>query len=173
MVEPFLPGPGAPPAERDSQWPAIAAGSLLVVAALAAVVLLTRPSQAPAPAAPDQPHPYAAQVKFSDFKMAQVENFVGGKVTHLEGEVANTGQRTVTRITVEVVFRNTLGEVAQRETLPVMALVPRGPYVDVADLRSAPLAPGQSRGFRLTFEHVSAEWNREFPALTVVSVSFQ
>ncbi len=173
MVEPILPSPGAPHSGRDSQWPAIAAGGLLVVAALAAVILLTRPAEESAPPPPDQPHPYSANLQFSGFQMSEVKNFMGGKVTHLEGEVKNTGERTVTGITVEVIFRNTLAEVAQKELLPVMALTARGPYMDVADLLSAPLGPGQSRGFRLTFEHVSADWNREFPALTVVNVSFQ
>jgi hypothetical protein len=39
------------------------------------------------------------------------------------------------------------------------------------DLGAAPLAPGQSKPFRLTFEHVTADWNHEYPQLQVTDVS--
>ena len=43
-------------------------------------------------------------------------------------------------------------------------------YPDAVDLTVAPLAPGQSKPFRLTFEHVTAEWNHEYPELRVTDV---
>jgi len=38
-------------------------------------------------------------------------------------------------------------------------------------LRSAPLGPGQSRTFRLTFESISAQWNRQYPEIKISDVS--
>jgi len=33
------------------------------------------------------------------------------------------------------------------------------------------LVPAQAKPFRLTFEHVTADWNHEYPALKVTNVS--
>jgi hypothetical protein len=33
------------------------------------------------------------------------------------------------------------------------------------------LAPAQAKPFRLTFEHVTADWNHEYPELKVMGVS--
>ena len=46
-----------------------------------------------------------------------------------------------------------------------------GPYPDTVDLSVSPLAPGQGKQFRLTFEHVSNDWNHEYPELQVTDVS--
>ncbi|HXE92135.1 MAG TPA: DUF2393 family protein [Terriglobales bacterium] len=154
-------------------WPAIGAGALLVVLAIGALVLLTRPSgERTAQPVSEGPHAYGEKLQFADLKMSEVANFVGGKVTYLEGQLTNQGDRTVSGVTVEIVFRNSLGEVVQKETLPVKVHEQRGPYVDVTDLKAAPLKPGETRGFRLIFDHVSADWNREYPAITVTAVSF-
>ncbi len=175
-MQSFSPEGSPPESERGVAWPAIGAGVLLVVMVVGTIVLLTRPSEQRAPRAPAAssagPHPYGEKLQFADLKMSEVENFVGGKVTYLEGQLTNRGDRTVSGITVEIVFRNSLGEVAQKETLPVKVHEQRGPYVDVTDLKAAPLKPGETRGFRLIFDHVSADWNREYPAITVREVFF-
>ena len=174
-MPPFSPEGNLPESDRGVAWPAIGAGVLLVLIVVGAIVLLTRPSEHRAtqtPAAATGPHPYGEKLQFANLKMSEVENFVGGKVTYLEGQLTNRGDRTVSGITVEIVFRNSLGEVAQKETLPVKVHKQRGPYVDVTDLKAAPLKPGEARGFRLIFDHVSADWNREYPAITVTGVSF-
>ena len=36
-----------------------------------------------------------------------------------------------------------------------------------------PLAPGQSKPFRLTFEHISADWNHAYPELQVTDVTLR
>ena len=46
-------------------------------------------------------------------------------------------------------------------------------YLDAVDLSTSPLAPAQSKPFRLTFEHVTDEWNHEFPELSVRDVSLK
>ncbi|MGH9509664.1 MAG: hypothetical protein ACRD2M_06995 [Terriglobales bacterium] len=148
---------------------AILLGGLVLALAIGGVVLLAPPRIAPAPAGP---HAYAQNLNFEDLKMTAVENFVGGHVTYLEGRLANSGERIVAGVSVEVVFRNSLGEVVQKETLPVKVHQQVGTYTDVVDLRAAPLKPGESRGFRLTFDHISADWNHAYPQLTVVTVAF-
>jgi hypothetical protein len=77
----------------------------------------------------------------------------------------------VTGARVQVFFKNSLGETAQKETLPVLAVLPNTPYTDYGTLDRAPVAPGGSRDFRLTLEHVSADWDGQIPTVKVVSVS--
>jgi hypothetical protein len=75
---------------------------------------------------------------------------------------------------VEVTFKNSLAQVVQRETLPVHVLTSGtsgGIYTDVVDLSAAALAPGQSRPFRLTLEHISADWNHAVPDMKLVDVA--
>jgi hypothetical protein len=55
----------------------------------------------------------------------------------------------------------------------VKVLQTDGPYPDAVDFGASPLAPGQSKQFRLIFEHISAEWNQAYPELQVTHLSLQ
>ncbi|MCI0355139.1 MAG: hypothetical protein L0099_08880 [Acidobacteria bacterium] len=175
MDEPLSSTAMTSPPEDKTPWVAIIVGGLFLLLGIAALIFITRPDESSrkGEAAALGPHVYAEKLQFAELKMTKVENFVGGHVTHLEGKLTNSGDRTVAGISVEVLFRNSLGEVAQKETLGVKVHQQVGTYTDVADLKAAPLKPGESRGFRLTFEHISADWNRAYPQLTVVRVAFQ
>jgi Protein of unknown function (DUF2393) len=116
-------------------------------------------------------NPYAANMKFSDMKMSAAQNFVGSAVTYLDGTVTNAGDKTVSHAMVEVTFKDSLGQVVQLEDVALRILQTSGPYPEALDLSLAPLAPAQAKPFRLTFEHVSADWNHEYPALKVTAVS--
>ena len=155
--------------EPDSNRIPILVGMVLVIVAVGIIVLFSR-GQTKGSAAP---HPYAANLKISDLKMSAAENFVGATVTYLDGTLTNTGDRTVTHATVHVVFKDSLGQIAQTEDVPLHVLQTGGPYLDAVDLSASPLAPGQSKPFRLTFEHVTEEWNHEFPELRVMDVSLK
>ena len=143
-------------------------GALVVLLALGALILAGRSARSSATAAID---PYVKNLQLSDFKLSQAENFVGGNVTYLEGKISNAGNKTVTGAQIRVIFKNSLDEVSQSETLPLMVITARQPYIDTADLRSQPLKPGDSREFRLTFEHVTADWNGALPDVSVQSVT--
>ena len=98
--------------------------------------------------------------------MSAAENFVGATVSYIDGTVTNTGNQTVTHAIVTVTFKDDIGQLAQREDVPLHVLDTSGPYPDAVDLSVAPLAPGQSKPFRLTFETISQQWNHEYPELT-------
>ncbi len=151
----------------DSNWRPILLGVALVVVVIGGIALLLRNESKKAAA----PHPYATNLKLSDLKMSAAQNFVGATVTYLDGTVANIGDKTVTHATVEVVFKDEMSQLAQREDVPLLVVQTVGPYPDAVDLRTSPLAPTQSKPFRLTFEHVSADWNRQMPEVQVVDVS--
>jgi hypothetical protein len=145
---------------------AVLIGVALVVLVVGLIALISREERKP----PAMPDPYAANLKFSDLKMSAAENFVGATVTYLDGTVTNTGDKTAVHAVVEVTFKNSLGEVAQREEVPLHVLKTGGPYPDAVDLSASPLAPGQADRFRLTFEHVTSDWNQEYPQLRVIQV---
>jgi hypothetical protein len=151
----------------DSNVRAIVIGVVAVVVVMGVVALLTRST----PRSPLPPHPYASSLKLSDLKMSAAENFVGASVTYIDGTVTNAGDKTVTHAVVHVSFKNSLDQVAQAEDVALHVLQTSGPYPDAVDLSASPLAPGQSKPFRLTFEHVSADWNHAYPELQITDVS--
>ncbi len=155
--------------ERDSNLRPILFGVALVVMVVGVIALLTRGG----PKSATAPHPYAANLKLSNLKMSAAENFVGASVTYIDGTVANIGDKTVMHAIVHVAFRNSLGEVAQAEDVPLHVLQTTGPYPDAVDLSLSPLAPGQGKAFRLTFEHISSDWNQAYPDLQVTEVSLK
>ncbi|MGH9669451.1 MAG: DUF2393 family protein [Terriglobales bacterium] len=171
MEEPL---PLSPQSEESGPpWLAMGIAVALLAVAVGVAFIFSRRSPAPAPASGLAPlHPYAAQLRLSDLKMSTAQNFVGATVTYLECKVANGGEKAVSGATVEAIFRNSLGELVQKEAQPLMYVHTRKPYTDVSDLRANPLQPGESRDFRLTFDHVSADWNRELPELRITGVSF-
>lgn len=147
----------------------MAAGGIFVVVLLIGLVFLTR-SQRPANTSPSDPN--LAKLKVSDLHMATAENFAGSSVTYIEGKIANTTDRKVNAASVQVMFKNSLGEIAQKDTLPVTVLLPNVPYIDYGPIDRAPLAPGQTRDFRLTLEHVTTDWDGQVPTVRVVSIGY-
>ncbi|HZQ92033.1 MAG TPA: DUF2393 family protein [Terriglobales bacterium] len=145
-------------------------GIAAVLVMVAVIWLFSRPA-AQQQAGATQVPPEAAAIQLSDLKLATAQNFVGATVTYTEGKVTNNGGKTLAHAVVEVTFRNSLNEVVQRETVPLMVLETRPGYSDAVDLSAAPLPAGQSRQFRLTFEHVSADWAQSMPELKIVSVT--
>src|ERR1700739_965924 len=152
--------------ERDTNWRAIGIGIAVGLAIVVILLLISRTEQKP----PSGPPPYAANIKFSDLKMSAAENFVGATVSYIDGTVTNSGSQTVTHVVVDVTFKDSMGQLAQRETVPLRVLKTSGPYPEAVDLSVSPLGPGQSKPFRLTFEGISTQWNHEYPGLKVTDV---
>jgi hypothetical protein len=152
--------------ERDSSRRTIAI-AVAAVMGLAVVVALFLRSQ---PKSASGPPPYAASLKLSDLKMSAAENFVGATVSYVDGTVTNTGNKTVTHVIVEVNFKDDMGQLAQREEIPMQVLKTDGPYPEAVDFSASPLGPGQSLTFRLTFESISAQWNHQYPEIQVADV---
>jgi hypothetical protein len=153
--------------ERETNWRAIGIAVGVVVAIVAILFLISRTEQK----SPANPHPYSVNVKFSDLKMSAAENFVGATVSYVDGTVTNAGNQTVTHAVVEVTFKDSMGQLAQRETTPLRVLQTTGPYPEAVDLNVSPLAAGQSKPFRLIFESISEQWNHEYPELKVTDVT--
>jgi hypothetical protein len=160
----------APQQEDKRSWLPMAIGAVCVLVLIIGLVLLTRAGK-PASTAPGDPN--LAKLQVSGLHMATAENFAGGSVTYIEGKLTNSTERKVTAASVQVIFKNSLGEIVQKEdTLPVTVLLPNVPYVDYGLIDRAPLAPGQTRDFRLTLEHVTTDWDGQVPTVKVVSIAY-
>jgi hypothetical protein len=153
--------------ERDFSRLIIVIAVAGVIAAMLAIAFLLREPPKPVKAL----SPYVASLKFSDFKMSAAENFVGATVSYMDGKVANAGDKTVTHLVVEVTFKDEIGQLAQRENVPVRLLRTSGPYPEAVDLSVSPLAPGQTQPFRLTFDSISQQWNHQYPEIRVTDVA--
>jgi hypothetical protein len=165
--QPSLGPPSSLAEERDSSRVIIVIAVAGVIAVMLGLAFLMRES----PKAAKPASPYLASLKFSDFKMSAAENFIGATVSYIDGTVTNSGGKTVTHAVVEVVFKDDLGQLAQREDLPLRVLKTTGPYPEAVDLDVSPLAPGQTQSFRLTFDNISAQWNHQYPEITLTDVA--
>lgn len=103
---------------------------------------------------------YLTSFAFADLRMSAATNFLGETVTYLDGSVTNTGSKPVSRLDVELNFVDTLNQVVLRETAHPLANRPK------------PLGPGESHAFRLTFDHMPADWNQAPPRVRPVYVEF-
>ncbi|HWZ52468.1 MAG TPA: DUF2393 family protein [Granulicella sp.] len=163
----------APKAVEESRrrWLLVAGLGLLIV--VAAVVLSVRGHKGGVPASANQIlplDPYAGKLAFSQLAMSQSTSLSGGTSTFIDGKVRNSGERTATGVTVQVLFRNDEGLAPQVETLPLSLIRAHEPYVDTEPVSAAPLKPGDEKEFRLIFESVPENWNRELPEIHVVKV---
>ena len=158
--------------EVKSWLPWIIAAAVVVVGLGIWIVIGTR-------ANPDTPStgtgmapadPYAANLPISGLQMSEANTFSGAKVTYIDGQIANTGNRTLTAITVQVGFHSDVGQYAQRLAVPLSLIRTREPYVDIQPVSSAPIEPGQKRDFRLIFDTVPPDWNQQYPEVRVISV---
>jgi uncharacterized protein DUF2393 len=157
-----------PTTEREeSSLRPILIGIVIVGIVVGTLALIFRAEQKK-PAAPPA---YAANLKFSDLKTSAAQNFVGATVSYIDGTITNTGDMAVIHAVAQITFKDELGQTAQREELPIRVLRTGGPYDEAVDLNLSPLAPGQSKPFRLTFENISAQWNHAYPDLRITQVT--
>src|SRR3984957_15810509 len=152
----------------------IAAWAIAGVAALAVVVGLLIAGHRKPSAALNVVQPlaaYAPNLPLSQLAMSESTSLSGGKSTFVDGHVQNTGDQTVTGITVQVLFRNDEGMPPQVETLPLSLIRMRQPYIDTQPVSAAPLKPGDGQDFRLIFENMPANWNMQMPEIRVIEVT--
>lgn len=159
---------------RRGLW--IAVASALVIALVAGALLLRSHAGAGSDAGVrvNQLLPvdaYAPKLALSELAMSQSSSLSGGTSTFIDGKVKNTGDRTITAITVQVPFGNDEGLSPQVETVPMTLIRMREPYIDTEPVSAAPLKPGDEREFRLIFENIPANWNQQLPEIHVVKTS--
>jgi len=165
----------APSAEKETRnWLplALAAGIVLLAVTAATLSLEYANSRGKATIMPiNAPQdPYAGSLSLTRLAMSESGYMAGGKLTYLDGHIANQGARTVTAVTVQVLFRNFAHEVAENDTQPLKLIRVREPYIDVEPVSAAPLAPGSEKEFRLIFDGVTPHWDGAYPEIRILRV---
>jgi hypothetical protein len=159
------------PSSQQRNWMPIVIGLIAVLLIIGIIIALTRTHGPTGP----QTNPYAAKLQLSSPKLSAAENYVGGTVTYLDVNITNTGDRALVGAEMKAVFKNTLDQVVQNETLPLHVLVENrmGGYPDLIDLGHSPIGPGQTKTVRTTLEHVSADWNQSYPEIQLVNLKLK
>lgn len=158
--------------ESRSYLPWIIAGAVvvLVIGTLIALTGHRTPPVSPGGAGLAAVDPYAANLPITDLKMSESSNFAGGKVTYVDGHIANKGDKTVSAITVQVAFRDFGNQLVQKDTMPLTLIRMREPYVDTQPVSAAPLKPGAESDFRLVLDQVAQDWNGQYPEVRAIQV---
>jgi hypothetical protein len=160
--------------EPRSIFPWIIAG---VVVALVIISLLLIGRQPPPPTPPNPggaalapAAAYAPHLAITDVKMSESSTISGASQTYIDGNITNNGTATLTGITVQVAFNDFTGKIGQKNTMPLALIRARQPYIDVEPVSANPIGPGQTREFRLIFDHVTEAWNQQYPEIRVIAV---
>jgi hypothetical protein len=103
---------------------------------------------------------YAARMRIENVALSRAENFLHQEITTLTGELVNGGDRALRGAEVTIEFSDDLNQIALRESRPV--LTPVAPAV----------APGERRGFEVSFEHIPASWNMQLPTVRISGLQF-
>ncbi|HEV2495789.1 MAG TPA: FxLYD domain-containing protein [Terriglobia bacterium] len=143
----------------------VVVGFIVAILAIAAVVtaLVLRSGSAnpaPPPAMTADARGYLPQIEITGAQMSAAKNFLGDTVTYLDARATNQGSKTVRRVDLQLEFFDMLNQVVLRDAEhPISS-------------RTPPLRPGETRAFRVSFEHMPADWNQAPPAITVKYVGF-
>ncbi len=98
---------------------------------------------------------YLQNLRIENVALSRAENFIHQEVTILNATITNAGPQPVLAAQVTVEFDDEMRQVVLRETRSALG----SPAV--------PLAPGESRTFEFSFDHVPSSWNRQQPSVTV------
>jgi hypothetical protein len=148
-----------------------AIAGLAVLAVIGGLILLGHHR---GPVAPNTVQPqaaYAANLPLSQLAMSESTSLSGGKSTFVDGHIQNTGDKTITGITVQVLFHNDENMPPQLETLPLALIRTRQPYIDTQPVSAAPLKADDGQDFRLIFETIPTNWNMQMPEIHIIQVT--
>ena len=165
MEAPFQSSPADQPDEmRSSPVRKVASSLFVILAGVGLYFILFRSPQGPSPqraaqlAFGPQEQAYAPNVHLGNFAMKQAENFLNQEVKILEGDILNSGDRTVLAVDGAIEFRDGMDQIALRETRPLLPASSDG------------LKPGQVAHFEVSFDHVPNSWNYQMPRVTLTGI---
>ncbi len=161
----------APAPDQKRNWVPLLVGVVAVLAAVGAILFFGRHKAVTT----QQPNPYAEKLQLSSIKLSAAENYMGGTVTYLDFNITNTGDKTLVGADVHAEFKDTMGQVVQKETLPLHVLVENqlAGYPDLVDMSRTPIGPGQTKTVRLTLEHISDQWDQSYPLMELVNLKLK
>jgi hypothetical protein len=163
-------GPGSSH-ERRSLLPWVIAGVVVALVVIALLLTWRQPAASnPGGAGLAAADPYAKDLALTNIRMSESTSLSGAKQTYIDGDITDNGGKTLTGITVQVAFRDYTNRIGQKNTMPLTLVRTHEPYIDVGPVSAAPIQPGQTREFRLIFDHVTDGWNGQYPEIRVIGV---
>ena len=157
----LLPGAPSPPEQSGGSRRVLALAVSVAAAALLLFVWLGT-ARRPAPAVPAHlafgavEQSYAPNVRIENVAMSRAENYLHQEVTTLQGDLVNSGDRSLQSVELTIDFLDEMNQVVLRQSL--ISSAPQ------------PLAPKGSRAFEVSFEHVPSAWNMQSPAIHVTGL---
>jgi hypothetical protein len=156
------------PRKRRFPWPLL---TLIIAAALLAALIAWLPSvphrHLPPSGAQVPQQPTASQVQLSNLHL---QPSPAGAAFYLGGIVQNNGSTDITGMQVEADFKGSTGQTLETETRPAEQVTPNQTAA-VENFSNAPIKPGESRPFRLYFDHYPEGWNKQIPQLRITAVT--
>jgi hypothetical protein len=140
----------------------ILAAALVIAALGAAYVSLRRPAGSSGTSSPPsvEETAYLSQIRVTDSQMSAAQNYIGDRIFYFDAKVTNGGSKSVRTIELQLEYVDTLAQVVLRESAyPVTSRMP-------------PLEAGNTRAFRVSYDHMPADWNQAPPKVTVIRVGF-
>jgi hypothetical protein len=131
---------------------------------IAGFFFLERASRQPPPPPPpltDEAKAYVRNLKLSNVDMKAHESFLKQAVVEITGDITNAGDRALKSVELNCIFYDPYGKVLLRQR------------VSIVSPRTAAVAPGETRSFRLPFDTVPESWNNVMPQLVIAGISFQ
>lgn len=108
----------------------------------------------------DAERSYAPNIALSGFAMSAAENMVQQQVVTVHGEMTNRGARTLTSVSVDCSFSNIDGKTIYQAR--------KTAFLSKKD----PLKPGETRPFRIAFDHLPEDWNQAVPQIAIARIVF-
>lgn len=121
------------------------------------------PPAPPAPVLTPEAREYIRQggLKLADVEMSAKENFAGGTLVEIVGNISNAGTRNIRLVEIYCVFTDPSGLVVLRERVPIVSAKMGG------------LKAGETKRFRLPFDTIPASWNQALPQLVIAQIVFE
>jgi hypothetical protein len=162
------------PARQEAQernWTPFIIGLVAVIVVVGIIVAITRNTGQKT----QKVDPYVSKLQITNAKVSAAENYVGGTVTYLDADITNTGDKTLAGADMNLVFKNTMNEIVQKEVLPLHVLVENqmGGYPDLVDMSRSPITPGHTKSVRMTLEHISTDWDQAPPQMELTNLKLQ
>ena len=141
----------------------IALGILLVALLGAGWVLYnqTQVTQDEEPVLTQEARAYLPRLDLTEVEMTAAEDALGQTLLEITGRVANKGDRVLSLVEVNCVFRDVNGVEVDRQRAQIVRS------------RGGSLGPGETRDFRLPFDNISEAWNQILPNLYIAQIQFE
>ncbi len=104
---------------------------------------------------------YLAHLDLSGVEMKAEDSFLEQTIVAIEGKITNTGEKTVSLVEVDCVFRDPYGVEIDRQR------------VIIVGRKTGLLHAGATLPFRLAFDAVPPEWNQTMPSLFIAQLELE